>query len=121
MPIELVSDRLERERREAADARKRIRYVIVHYSPKCDGYSLAVTNQGRFHYDDAASALDAAAVLRPSMKSKLGLADINVIAATCWESGDCCGTVFSKEYVKANMVVDDDPVRRAQLAAESEE
>jgi hypothetical protein len=102
MLMERVSDKTERERKEAANAKKRRRYVLVRYDPKHEYYTLVQRNQGRFHYDDAATALAAAVVLRPSLESKMGWTNIKVLSAMCWESGDCCGTVFSEEDVKEN-------------------
>jgi hypothetical protein len=82
------------------------RYVIVHYIPKYDYYTLMQDNQGRHHHDDPKEALETAELFKPSLKAKLGIEPehVAVIGADCWEHGDCCGTVFDTEYVKANLV-----------------
>lgn len=98
---------------------KRTRYVLVRYDAHHEYYTLAVTNQGRFHDDDAIKAWEFAEVLKPGWKSKLGWTDIRVIAAECWEHGDCCGTVFSKEYVESHEFTEQDKDHEAQLRAES--
>jgi hypothetical protein len=81
------------------------RLVLVMRAPRQTSWFLVgPANQGRYHYDLVHEALEAAETLRPGLKEKLGIQEVKVVEADCYDSGDCCKTVFEPEYVLQNEV-----------------
>ena len=81
------------------------RFVLVQPWASSGSYVLVCNNWGSEHFDSAAQAVNAADTLRLSLKEKLGITDVIVIEADCYDHGDCCNTVFSEEYVKQYGIV----------------
>lgn len=79
----------------------RKRFVIVFYEARFDYFTLALTNQGRYHFDDKSKALEMAAMFKGTYQ---GWNDMRVIEADCYDHGDCCATVFSHEYIEKHEV-----------------
>ena len=96
-------DKIDPELRATIEYGKglRKRFVIVFYEADFDYYALALTNQGRFHFDDKKEALDTAEVFKGTYK---GWDELRVIEAECYDHGDCCRTIFTPEYVEEHEV-----------------
>jgi len=96
-------DKIDPELRATIEYGKglRKRFVIVFYEADFDYYALALTNQGRFHFDDKKEALDTAEVFKGTYK---GWEELRVIEAECYDHGDCCRTIFTPEYVEEHEV-----------------
>lgn len=88
------------------DKQTKKRYAIVNYSKKYDAYCLTDHNWADNHFDSPEEAMSAAELLKPSLESKLNIPanTVHVIQVDCWMNGDCCGTIFTEEYVKKNAV-----------------
>ena len=71
----------------------KIMYAITHVNK--DGMrTLALANQGRYHYatwEDAERALD---LLREGLVNKVGLNDLEIRAVECYSHGDAIGIWF---------------------------